>query len=61
MIVLWIFGTVLFIWAIDEIHNQVNPFSNDDPTNGTAQFFTILIPAFLLFYTIGWAKQRRAK
>lgn len=43
LIVIWVFGIIGFLISIDQLDYS-----------GFATFLVVLIPALLLFYTIGW-------
>ena len=51
LISIWVFGVIAFFMAIAEADSY-------DPS-GWATVFLILIPAVLVFYTIGWRSHKK--
>jgi hypothetical protein len=49
LISLWVFGGIGFLTALEQAEYS-----------GVASFFAVLIPAFLVFYTIGWRSYNKS-
>jgi len=54
LIILWIFGVLLWI---GDIITFLESYSTSSPSG----FLIILIPFILIFYTIGWRKKHKSK
>jgi hypothetical protein len=52
IITVWLFGIIAWLWALDDASSW--------DSSGLGSFLSILIPFLLIFYTIGWRKEKKS-